>query len=72
MATIHTRMPAILRPDDELRWLDPTVPADELLVPIAAELLDAYPVGTLVNSWENEGPRLVEPAAEVTQITLPF
>src|SRR5690242_14474704 len=72
MATIHTRMPAILRPEDELRWLDPAVPGDELLEPVAAELLDAYPVGTLVNSWENEGPRLVEPAAEVTQISLPF
>ncbi|MBV8719802.1 MAG: SOS response-associated peptidase [Chloroflexi bacterium] len=66
MATIHTRMPVILRPEDELRWLDPGVDADEAkrlaLAPFPADLMEAYAVRPLVNSWENEGPELVEPA----------
>jgi putative SOS response-associated peptidase YedK len=66
MATIHTRMPAILRPADELRWLDPTLDAAEAQR-IAAEslpaaLMEAYAVKPLVNSWENEGPALLDPA----------
>jgi putative SOS response-associated peptidase YedK len=65
MAAIHTRMPAILRPEDELRWLDPAVDAAEArklaLEPLPAELMEAYAVRPLVNSWENEGPGLVEP-----------
>lgn len=65
MATIHTRMPAILRPEDEERWLDPNVShaeAQQLAsAPLPAELMEAYPVKALVNSWENEGPELVEP-----------
>lgn len=70
MATIHTRMPAILRPEDELRWLDPTLEASEAqrlaAEPLAAELLEAYAVKPLVNSWENEGPALLDPAAPET------
>jgi putative SOS response-associated peptidase YedK len=69
METIHTRMPAILGPDDDalLAWLDPTVsdPVElmGLLEPYPAELMEAYPVAPLVNSWENEGPDLIAPAA---------
>ena len=77
MATIHTRMPAILRPEDEATWLDPTLTdADQvlsLLGPYPAERMQAYPVAALVNSWENEGPELLQPAAAAeTQATLPF
>jgi len=79
MATIHTRMPAILRPEDEQKWLDPALSeadARELVLkPLAADLMEAYPVKPLVNSWENEGPELIEPAdSEVheVQIGLPF
>ena len=78
MATIHTRMPAILRREDELRWLDPEVPnadAQALLRPLESALMEAYPVAPLVNSWENEGPALIEradPAAQEVQIGLPF
>src|SRR5689334_19245536 len=65
MATIHTRMPAILRPEDELRWLDPAVEAARAAQlaaePFPAELMEAYAVKPLVNSWENEGPELVQP-----------
>jgi putative SOS response-associated peptidase YedK len=78
MATIHTRMPAILARDEELRWLDTDIAdgdARGLLQPFPADLMDAYPVAPLVNSWENEGPRLIEPfepGAQEVQIGLPF
>jgi putative SOS response-associated peptidase YedK len=78
MATIHNRMPAILRQADELRWLDPGVAESEvqaLLQPLASHLMEAYPVAALVNSWENEGPELIEPvdpSAKEVQIGLPF
>ena len=73
MAGIHNRMPAILRPDSEPAWLDPsTADLRPLLRPIESELIEAYPVGPLVNSWENEGPRLIEPSHTEAQIGLPF
>jgi putative SOS response-associated peptidase YedK len=68
VATIHNRMPAILRPEDEQKWLDPSVPpaeAQTCLEPIEPETLKAYPINSLVNSWENEGSALVE-AASIT------
>lgn len=47
VAPIHNRMPVILLPDDEERWLDPdlTEPTDitPFLVPYPAELLAAIP-----------------------------
>jgi putative SOS response-associated peptidase YedK len=68
VATIHNRMPAILRPEDELKWLDPSVApaeAQTCLEPIEPDKLKAYPVNPLVNSWENEGPELVQPAVNI-------
>jgi putative SOS response-associated peptidase YedK len=66
MATIHTRMPAILRPEDERQWLDPSLDmtnARQLLEhSVDADTMEAYPVSPAVNSWENEGPELLEPA----------
>ena len=57
MATIHNRMPAILHAEDELKWLDTSTQQPyELLRPLESELIEAYPVQPLVNSWENEGP----------------
>ncbi len=79
MSTIHNRMPAILRPQDELVWLDPsttTSEAKELAERLVdSEVMEAYPVKPLVNSWENEGPELIEPVDPVpqeTQIGLPL
>jgi putative SOS response-associated peptidase YedK len=76
MAKIHTRMPAILRPEDERTWLDPTLSEADarqlVLKPLDANKMEAYPVAPLVNSWENEGPRLIEPAESEVQIGLPF
>jgi len=65
LAPIHDRMPVILRPADEARWLDPSLtnPASVLscLQPLPAEQLEAYPVSALVSSPDNEGAQLVEP-----------
>src|SRR5579859_4076232 len=62
MASIHTRMPAILRAEDELRWLDQAQDSQLAAEPFPAEWMEAYAVKPLVNSWENEGPELLEPA----------
>jgi putative SOS response-associated peptidase YedK len=70
MATIHTRMPAILGLSDAdlTRWIDPSLTDPEavlpLLQPYPVELMEAYPVSQLVNSWENETPDVLIPAAE--------
>ena len=80
MAGIHTRMPAILRPEDELRWLNPAfdeADAKEILRPHDADIMEAYAVAPLVNSWENEGPELIKPVSldepeQDAQMGLPF
>jgi putative SOS response-associated peptidase YedK len=76
MSTIHNRMPAILRREDELRWLDPSLEDPrQLLQPLDSGLMQAYPVGNMVNSWENEGPDLitrVEPKQQERQMGLPL
>ena len=67
LAPIHDRMPAILDPADEARWLDPHVtdPAvlRPLLVPCPPERLRLWPVGAAVNRSGAEGPALMAPAA---------
>jgi putative SOS response-associated peptidase YedK len=62
---IHERMPVILAPEDYDCWLDPQA-ADgrTLLQPCPAEWLEAYPVGTRVNSPRNNEPGLLEPLAD--------
>jgi putative SOS response-associated peptidase YedK len=68
MEEIHTRMPAILAPEDEALWLDPAVAADTAVMaclrPYPAALMTAFPVSTRVSSARNEGPDLIEPLAE--------
>jgi putative SOS response-associated peptidase YedK len=65
-AGIHDRMPVILPLDAYERWLDPANRdghgLEPLLAPYPAELMDAYRVGTAVNSVKNTGPELVEAA----------
>jgi putative SOS response-associated peptidase YedK len=63
---IHNRMPVILHPRDYAKWLDPSPQTPDqlkpLLKPFPAELMDAYPVSTLVNTPANDTPELVVPA----------
>jgi putative SOS response-associated peptidase YedK len=58
-------MPAILKPADERRLLDPELPATlayDMLRPYPAHLLRAYPVSTAVNSTRNDTPAVIKPA----------
>jgi putative SOS response-associated peptidase YedK len=64
MATLHQRMPVVMRPAEAARWLDGDM---ELL----AELIDdspafqAWPVDRKVNNAKNEGADLIDPAGEI-------
>lgn len=61
--TIHERMPVIIRPDDYPLWLDrdivdPTL-VKQLCVACPAELLEMYPVSSLVNNPRNNSPECI-------------
>ena len=64
---IHNRMPVILHPRDYAKWLDPSPQTPDqlkpLIKPFPADLMDAYPVSTLVNTPANDIPELVVPAS---------
>jgi putative SOS response-associated peptidase YedK len=80
VAPIHSRMPVILRPEDESVWLDPgqqdLTKLLALLAPLPGERLEAYAVAPLVNSFQNEGPELTVPTtskpAAAVQAQLPL
>jgi putative SOS response-associated peptidase YedK len=65
-AIIHNRMPVILHPRDYARWLDPSpqtpTQLKPLIKPFPTEMMNAYPVSTLVNTPANDIPELVIPA----------
>jgi len=65
VGVLHDRMPAILAPEDEARWLDRelTDPFDllPLVRPYPTAAMEAYPVGPLVSWHGNDGPELVRP-----------
>ena len=67
-------MPAILHPDDEARWLEPSnqVPSRllPLLRPYPSEEMEAYPVESATGASPSRNERPVqkpEPAAVATQ-----
>jgi putative SOS response-associated peptidase YedK len=66
MAAIHNRMPVILPPGDRALWLDAAPRAPEslshLLRPLPDELMEAYPVSTLVNSPGNDFADCIRPS----------
>ena len=63
---IHNRMPAILSEETQALWLDPLTEEAEilgsLLIPAAAEEMEACEVSGLVNSPKNNGPECIQPA----------
>lgn len=65
-ATIHDRMPLILPESAYDLWLDPEVKDPKrlqpLLVPFTADVLEAFPVGSLANIPGNDSARCIEPA----------
>jgi putative SOS response-associated peptidase YedK len=62
LATIHERMPVIIRPDDFARWLDCRAhePRDvaDLLVPANDDFFEAVPVSDAVSAVSNDEPDL--------------
>ena len=63
---LHDRMPAIVDRADLERWLDvkeqDAAAVSALLRPFPAERMQGYAVSRRVNSANNEGPDLIEPA----------
>ena len=65
MAPIHNRMPAILRREDEDRWVSgealSAADLNGILAPYLAGRMEAYPVSPLVNNPGNNDERLIRP-----------
>ena len=63
---VHDRMPVILKPEDEGRWLDTEEkePArlTALLKPYPSDRMEFYDVSPAVNSPKNDVPQCAEPA----------
>lgn len=69
MRPIHDRMPVIVAPRDWPRWLDPTVNAvAELLMPAAADGMQAWPVGTAVSNARHQGADCIAPITGQVQV----
>jgi putative SOS response-associated peptidase YedK len=70
LALVHDRMPVVLPRSVWGRWLDPeghdVETLAELLVPAPSDELELWPVSTLVNKADNNGPELVKPVAGVS------
>ena len=56
---IHTRMPVLLAPGDERKWLE--APDLDLLAPFAPEKMEAYRVSAAVNRAASDVPGLIRP-----------
>jgi putative SOS response-associated peptidase YedK len=68
---IHDRMPVILSPTHESRWLEPDVGEGDLaalLVPAPEELLVVREVSDAVNDVREDGPHLLEPREAQPQL----
>ena len=67
MKNIHARMPVVLAPEDYNQRLDTdgndVVSIQALLKPCPTEWMQAYPVGTAVNSVRNDSEALIRPAS---------
>jgi putative SOS response-associated peptidase YedK len=68
LTPLHERMPVVLEEADWDEWLDreqhDTAKLARLLVPMPNGELDFYPVSTLVNKADNNGPELIAPLEE--------
>jgi putative SOS response-associated peptidase YedK len=60
VATIHDRMPAILRPADYDRWLGSEPDVHDLLISFPSESMRMWPVSTRVNSPANDDEHLLD------------
>ena len=63
-APIHNRMPVILAPTDDERWMAPADPGQlpvDLLRPFDANKITSWKVGASVGSVRNNSPELCAP-----------
>jgi putative SOS response-associated peptidase YedK len=56
---IHDRMPAILRPQDYVSWLEAEYDPRELMVTYPAEPMRMWPISQRVNSARNDDAELL-------------
>lgn len=73
IASLHDRMPVILAPEGEARWLDPATAPDrvsEILAGLSAERTALAPVGLAVNDARHDGPECLAPPVQSAQTTL--
>jgi putative SOS response-associated peptidase YedK len=65
VAPYHDRMPAILKREDEEKWLQPAIlyrdQRDEMLQPYPASEMIAYPVSKAVNNTDIDDESLIKP-----------
>jgi putative SOS response-associated peptidase YedK len=65
IAKIHNRMPSILLPENEDRWLSKTPLSagdlKEILAPFPAEDMSMYPVSSFVNTPVTDDERIIRP-----------
>ena len=64
VADLHDRMPVILHPEAEARWIAPSTPRPELMAllePWEARATVIRPVGPAVNDARFDGPECLEP-----------
>ncbi len=68
MSELHDRMPVIVAPEEQDRWLTGSVEeAKNMIRPYPAELMMSYPVSTRVNSPRNNDAACVERVDPATQ-----
>jgi putative SOS response-associated peptidase YedK len=64
MGSIHDRMPVILQPKDEARWLEPSDDLNmlyDIMRPYLDGKLIIQPVGDAINDTKIDNPRLITP-----------
>ena len=70
VAEVHDRMPVILNPDQEKKWLDSYSSPEDLtsiLNPYSADQMLSYPVSPLVNSVQNDSQNLFRKTSPMDQ-----
>jgi putative SOS response-associated peptidase YedK len=64
VSKIHDRMPVILEPKDEKKWLDPKIDLrdlEKLLKSYPVSDMKTYPISSLVNNPMNDVPQILKP-----------
>jgi putative SOS response-associated peptidase YedK len=73
LAEVHGRMPVIVRPADEGRWLSRQITdiddLEPVMKPLGSDEIIVYPVTIAVNNARHDGPELIRPH-ELAQLPL--